>query len=145
MHDTKKSKGSTGRWITVDCYIAFISFCHCMYLKSYLQRHWPHSRGTRQGDWISSSDRWRGTQDQRRVRDGPEAEKSGQLVWRTTSVALFASPQDGNLEVHLKLMERLRVAVEFFNHNNPGSVLLSHVVRERGDRCKGAICEAVQS
>ena len=56
----------------------------------------------------------------------------------------LASPQDGNIEGYLKLMERLRVAVDFFNYNDPGSVELGHVVREReDDRCKGAECKAV--
>ena len=51
--------------------------------------------------------------------------------WIALYVLSFASPQDGNIEVYLKLMERLRVAVDFFNHNNPGSVELGHVVRKR--------------
>ena len=33
----------------------------------------------------------------------------------------------GNIEGYLKVLDKLRVAVEFFNHNNPGSVELSHV------------------
>lgn len=50
---------------------------------------------------------------------------------------LFNSPQDGNIENYLKLMERLRVAVDFFNHNNPGSVELGHVVRVIGEIIAG--------
>ncbi len=33
----------------------------------------------------------------------------------------------GNIEVYLKLLDRLKMAVDFFTHNNPGSVELSHV------------------
>jgi len=32
-----------------------------------------------------------------------------------------------NIEGYLKLLDRLRVAWDFFTHNNPGSVELSHV------------------
>ena len=33
----------------------------------------------------------------------------------------------GNIDGYLKLLDKLRVALDFFNHNNPGGVELSHV------------------
>ena len=36
-------------------------------------------------------------------------------------------PPSGSVDSYLKLLERLRVALEFFQHSNPSSVELSHV------------------
>ena len=45
--------------------------------------------------------------------------------------SLCCSPDGNNVESYLKLLDRLKVAGDFFNHNNPNSVELSNVVRER--------------
>ena len=42
-----------------------------------------------------------------------------------------SSPDGNNVDLYLKQLDRLRVAVDFFTHNNPNSVELSHVVRRR--------------
>ena len=34
----------------------------------------------------------------------------------------------GNVDGYLKLLDKLRSAVDFFKHNNPSSLELSHVV-----------------
>ena len=42
---------------------------------------------------------------------------------------LSCSPDGRNIDAYLKLLDRLRVAVDFFSHSNPSSLELSHVVR----------------